>query len=148
MSLFDKFTRSQYPFQPPFVGLSIWGEGYCLIMFFSFSQLFKEQLPIFKYVAAQCEKKRDKGCERECDGEEEYRGEKWKLQNWWLNGRTTNFLILCLTLAKEMENVKSQRGAKNAAQYGTAHQNPPELTKTLVINASAAQNWQRSEFQT
>lgn len=49
-------------------------------------------------------------------------------------------LILRLKLAKEMENVKSRRGAKSAAQYGTAHQNPLELLKTLVINASAAQN--------
>lgn len=36
--------------------------------------------------------------------------------------------------------MKSQRGAKSAAQYGTAHQNPIEPTKTLVINASAAQH--------
>lgn len=49
-------------------------------------------------------------------------------------------LILCLTLAKEMETAKSQRGAKSAAQYGTAHQNPLEVTKALVINAFAAQN--------
>lgn len=42
-------------------------------------------------------------------------------------------------LAKKMENVKSQRGAKNAAQYGTTHQSPLELTKILVINASVPQ---------
>lgn len=40
-------------------------------------------------------------------------------------------LILCVRLVKEMETVKSQRGAKNTAQYGTAHQIPFELMKTL-----------------
>lgn len=39
-----------------------------------------------------------------------------------------------------METVKSQRGANSVAQYGKAHQNALELTKTLVINAFAAQN--------
>lgn len=33
-------------------------------------------------------------------------------------------LILCVRLVKEMETVKSQRGAKNTARYGTAHQIP------------------------
>lgn len=37
--------------------------------------------------------------------------------------------------------MKSQRGAKRAAQYGTAHQNALELMKTLVINAFAAQKY-------
>lgn len=70
-----------------------------------------------------------------CDGNKEKR----KLQNRWLNGRTTN-LILCLRIVKETETVKSQRGAKSAAQYGTAHQNAFEVTETPVISASAAQN--------
>lgn len=50
----------------------------------------------------------------------------------------SKLLILCLTLAKALENVKSQRGAKSAAQYGKTHQNPLGLMKILVINASAA----------
>ena len=46
-------------------------------------------------------------------------------------------LILCLKLVKEMDTVKSQRGA---AQYGTTHQKTLELMKTAVINAFAVQN--------
>lgn len=49
-------------------------------------------------------------------------------------------LIPCFRLAKETETAKSQEGAKSAAQCGTAHQNALQLTKTPVINASAAQN--------
>lgn len=48
-------------------------------------------------------------------------------------------LILRLRLAKEMEYVKSQRGAKSAAQYA-ARQNVFELMKTPVINVCAPQN--------
>lgn len=36
--------------------------------------------------------------------------------------------------------MKSQRGANSVAQCGTAHQNALELTKTLAINAFAAQH--------
>lgn len=71
-------------------------------------------------------KKRETGCERECDGEKENSGEKRKLAEW----QDSKLLIPCVTLAKEMESVKSQRGAKSAARYGTTHQNPLELMKT------------------
>lgn len=40
----------------------------------------------------------------------------------------------------EGDGEREQRGAKSAAQYGTAHQNASEVTRTPVINASAAQN--------
>lgn len=40
-------------------------------------------------------------------------------------------LILCVRLVKEMETVKSQRGAKNTAQCGTAHQVALGVRKSL-----------------
>ncbi len=91
--------------------------------------------------------KREKGCERECEEDTE----KWReaeLVGLTAKRQDNKLLSLCLKLATGMENVMSQRGAKSAAQYGTAHQNPLELLKTLMINVSAAQSWQGSEFQT
>lgn len=160
MGLFDELTRSQHPSQPPFAGLSIILEGgrYCWII-----RLWGDVLSLFSafpkaitdlqicgctvFTGLQCvwvKKRERKGVkesvmEREREKEREKSGEEGELQSWWLNGRTTNFLILCFILAKEMKTVKSQRGAKSAAQYGTAHQNP----LGVMINASAAQNRKR-----
>lgn len=49
----------------------------------------------------ECVRKGDrKKCERKCDGEKENSGEKWKLRNRWLNGRTTNFSNSVLVTAE------------------------------------------------
>ena len=81
-------------------------------------------------------KTREKGCEwRE---RKQRRGAEVREQ--MAKWQDDKLLILCLRVVKEMETVKSQRGAKSAAQCGTGHQNALEVTKTPVINASAAQN--------
>lgn len=55
-----------------------------------------------------------------------------------LNSGSTNSMHGC---QHEIESIKSQRGAWNAAQYGTVLQNPLQLTTLRIIHASAAQKW-------
>lgn len=114
-------------------------------MFFSFSQLFQKQLPNFKYVAAQCSLVYNV-CVCVC-ASEKARERVWK-KVWWRERKhwrevevaeliakwqDNKLLILCLRLEKETETGKSQRGAKSAAQYGTAHQNLLEQRKPLWL---------------
>ena len=67
--------------------------------------------------------------EGKCDGEKENSEGKAKVGEQMAKWQDNKLLILCLRMVKEMETVKSQRGAKRAAQYGTAHQSALELMK-------------------
>lgn len=77
------------------------------------------------------EREREKKCQtvqRRKGGKKQRKAEVGEQMAKWQDNK---LLILCVRLVKEMETVKSQRGAKNTAQYGTAHQIPFELMKTL-----------------
>lgn len=79
------------------------------------------------------EREREKKCQtvqRRKGGKKLRKAEVGEQMAEWQDNK---LLILCVRLVKEMETVKSQRGAKNTAQYGTAHQIPFELMKTLWL---------------
>lgn len=82
-------------------------------------------------VGQKREREREKKCQtvqRRKGGKKQRKAEVGEQMAKWQDDK---LLILCVRLVKEMETVKSQRGAKNTAQYGTAHQIPFELMKTL-----------------
>lgn len=82
-------------------------------------------------VGQKGEREREKKCQtvqRRKGGKKQRKAEVGEQMAKWQDNK---LLILCVRLVKEMEIVKSQRGAKNTAQYGTAHQIPFELMKTL-----------------
>lgn len=102
-------------------------------MFFSFSKaIIKHSYVAVQYSAVYnaCvgQKKREREREKRCQTVQRRKGKKKQrkaevgeqMAKWQDN----KLLILCIRLVKEMETVKSQRGAKNTAQYGTAHQIP------------------------
>lgn len=77
-------------------------------------------------------RERERRSVKQCSGEKgEKKQRKAEVGEQMAEWQDNKLLILCVRLVKEMETVKSQRGAKNTAQYGTAHQIPFELMKTL-----------------